>query len=397
MKYIFVLLTGFSLLLVGCGSEDHDHDDGIAYWTCPMHPEVKESEQTPCPLCGMDLTPVYADHDDHDDPAPRGRLRIDPVQRQLIGMQFDTVQTRHLKADIRTIGEIVPDERRYAEVTLRVMGYVEKTHVNETGVTVRRGQPLVTVYSPDLVSSQEDYLIALKRGNENLANRARERLRLLNMPESEILRLEENGEVLLEVMLTAPSTGVVMKNNARDGMQIMPGMMLYEIVDLSNVWLIASVYEDDLPFIYEGQNVQFEIQGLSNDLLSGKVNFIPPMVDRMTRTVPVRINVPNNHGRVKVDQYGWVFFERDLGEELSVHRDAILMTGRGEFVFKEIETGRFSPVEVHLGPRAGEYFKVLHGLDEGDRVVTSGRFFLDADARLRGIGAEAAAPAHQHE
>jgi len=436
MKHIILLIIGFSFLLIGCGSDDHDHDDGIAYWTCPMHPEIKEDEQTPCPLCGMDLTPVredddddhdveaeieywtcpmhpeiqedeagscpicgmdltpvYADHDDHEE--PRGRLRITPTQQQIIGMTYDTVMTRHLKPTIRTVGIVKRDERSEAEITVRVDGWIEKTHVNETGITVRRGQPLVTIYSPDLVTSQEDYLVALNRGSENIANRARERLRLLGMPDSEIKRIEESGEALLEVTLTAPFSGTVLKKNVRDGMKAMAGMMLYEIADLRNVWLMADVYEDDLPFISEGQDVEFTLQGNQGNSYNGRVAFIHQTINPMTRTLPVRIEVPNPDQSIKVDQYGWVSFINDLGERLTVHRDAVLKTGRRTVVFKELGRGRFEPIEVHLGPLAENYYEVLHGLENGDRVITSGRFWLDAESRLRGIGTEAV-PVHEH-
>ncbi len=445
MKYL-IFFIGFLFMfgIAGCSSDDHDHDDDIAYWTCPMHPEIKESEQTPCPLCGMDLTPVryddeddhdehvhrgdpeieywtcpmhpeiqedeagscpicgmdlvpvHADHDEHDiNDEPRGRLRISPTQQQIIGMTYDTVLTRHLEPTIRTVGRVKTDERREAEITLRVEGWIEKTHVNETGVNVRRGQPLVTIYSPDLVSSQEDYLLALNRDNRNVANRARERLRLLGMPASEIERLEEKGEALLEVTLTAPFDGTVLKKNVRDGMKVMPGMMLYEIADLRTVWLIADVYENDLPFISEGQSVQFTLQGNPGKSYDGRVAFIHPTIDPMTRTLPIRIEVSNPNQAIRLDQYGWVSFLNDLGDRLTVHKDAVLKTGRRTVVFKEQGRGRFEPVEVHLGPLAENYYEVLHGLEDGDIVVTSGRFWLDAESRLRGLGTEAV-PVHEH-
>ena len=449
MKYIlFSIVFLFIIGIAGCGSDDHEHDDGIAYWTCPMHPEIKEDEQTPCPLCGMDLTPVreddddeheqdhqhdqehehaegeieywtcpmhpeiqedeegscpicgmdlvpvHADHEEHEE--PRGRLRITPTQQQIIGMKYDTVEYRDITPTIRTVGRVRTDERREAEVTLRVEGWVEQTHINETGVTVRRGQPLVTVYSPELISSQEDYLVARKSGNENITKRGRERLRLLNMPESEIQKIEETGEPLMEVTLTAPFSGVVLKKNVRDGMKINPGTALYEIADLSTVWLIADLYEDDLPFVYEGQAVEFTLQGRPGNTANGTVSFIPPTIDPATRTLPVRIELNNNPDQhIKIDQFGWVTFKEHLENRLTVHRDAVLRTGQRDVVFKELGRGRFEPVEIHLGPLAGDYYEVLHGLDDGDRVVTSGRFWLDAESRLRGVGAEAM-PGHQH-
>jgi membrane fusion protein, copper/silver efflux system len=444
MKLLILILITVGFLVAGCSSKDHSHDDGIAYWTCPMHPEIKEDSQVGCPICGMDLTPVRQDDDDNhrhngtehreteieywtcpmhpeikdDEPgscpicgmdlipvsadrladiesSSQGRLRISPIQQQHIGMQYDSVKKRSLKSSVRTIGRIVPDERRVAEVTLRVMGYVEKTHVNETGIKVRNGQPLVTVYSPDLVSSQQDYMVALRSNNTELIKRSRERLRLLNMPESEIERLTSAGAPLEQVTLTAPFDGVVMMKNVRNGMQVMPGMMLYTIVDISHVWLIADIYEVDLPYIRTGQLVSFELQGIPGETFTGTVSFIPPMVNMMSRTVSVRIEIPNPQERIKIDQYGWVSFVEELGERLTVHRDAVLLTGKRAVVFKEVGRGRFDPTEVHLGPLAGEYYEVLHGLEENDRVVTSGRFFLDAESRLRGIGTTAV-EIHQH-
>lgn len=449
MKYIIFNLSILLILgiAVGCSSDDHDHDEGIAYWTCPMHPEIQEDEPGSCPICGMDLHPVREDDDDHEehtehqhtereieywtcpmhpeiqedepgscpicgmdltpiykdddiemDPEVIGSLRITPVQQQLIGVQYDSVQKRNLTRTVRTVGHVATDERRETEVTIRVSGYVEKTHVAETGVKVRRGDPLVTIYSPDLVSSQEDYLIALNSNNTNLIQRARERLRLLLMPESEIRRLEEKGESLLEVTLTAPFNGVVLKKNVRDGMRITPGMMLYEIVALDNVWLLADIYEEDLPFIREGQRATFDLQGRPGNNFEGHVTLIHPDINPRTRTLPVRIEVPNPDGSIRLDQYGWVTFHDELDEVLSVHRDAVLITGKRAVVFREAGNGRFELVEVHLGARANEYYHVLHGLDEGDRVVTSGRFFLDAESRLRGIGTRGApaAEVHQH-
>jgi membrane fusion protein, copper/silver efflux system len=442
MKYVLIIVIGMSVLLTGCGSDDHDHEDGIAYWTCPMHPEIRESEQTPCPLCGMDLTPVYEDtHDgtehDHDadgDPEidywtcpmhpeiredepgscpicgmdltpvladhgdggePQGRLRIAPRQQQIIGMTYDTVASRPFRPAIKTIGRITSDERLEAELTVRVEGWVERTHINETGISVRQGQPVVTIYSPDLVSSQEDFLIALRQGNESIANRARQRLRLLGMPDSEIQRIEQNGEALLEVTLSVPLNGTVLKKNVRDGMKVMPGMTLYEIADLSTVWLKADVYEDDVPSISVGQRVEFMLQGNPGKTYEGRVAFIPPTVDPMTRTLSVRIEVDNPDQSIKIDQYGRVSFISDLGERLTVHKAAVLNTGRRTVVFKELGRGRFEPVEVHLGLLADDYFEVLHGLEEGDRVVTSGRFWLDAESRLRGVGT-AAVQVHEH-
>lgn len=444
MKYmsflLVMLLAGGVLLLSSCGSGESQQEDDIAYytcpmhpeiqedqpgscpicgmnltpvrhdhpeaddqsqgeaqiehWTCPMHPEIKDDEPGSCPICGMDLVPVYADHEEHEEGSAATRaLRITPVQQQIIGMQYDTVKVRPLKKSMRTIGRLTHAEPNVTEIVTRVSGYIEKAFVIETGVHIHKGQKLVTVYSPELISAQQDYLLAWKGKNQRIASQARERLRLLNMPESEIKRLEEKGNPLQEVALMAPSSGHIMINNVRPGMKFQPGSMLYKINDHSTLWLLADIYEDDLPFVQLGQPVAFEIQGRPGETYQGTVVFIPPMMDPMTRTIPVRIEVPNPDFKLKMDQYARVNFVDDLDERLAVHRDAVFITGKRAVVFKEIGRGRFEPVEVHLGPLAGEYYEVLHGLNEGERVVTSGRFWLDAESRLRGVGAMAG---HEH-
>lgn len=340
----------------------------------------------------------HEDHSDHDgqmETEPGETIPITPVQQQLIGMQLDTVKARPLQKKIRTIGRLTHSEPNLSEIVTRISGYIEKTYVNETGIHVHKGQELMTVYSPELVSNQQDYLTAKEGNNPRLAERAKERLRLLHMPESEIERMEAKGEPLLEVALVSPVSGHIMIQNAVDGLKFEPGTMLYRINNHSKLWLLADIYENDLPFIQLDQEAEFEIEGRPGEMYRGTVDFIPPMINRETRTIPVRIKVENPEFKLKMNQYGEVSFSENLGETLSVHREAVLMTGKRAIVFKKIEEGRFEPLEVHLGRIAGDYYEVLHGLQNGDQVVTNGRFWLDAESRLRGAGA-APMMDHQH-
>jgi len=347
-----------------------------------------------------------ADHTEHEDstkhknhrentPNPGETFPITPAQQQLIGMQLDTVKNRTLQEHIRTIGRLEHAEPNLTEIVARISGYIEKTYVDETGIHVHKGQELVTVYSPELVSIQQDYLTALEGNNQRLAERARERLRLLHMPESEIKRMEAKGDPLLEVTLVSPVRGHIMIMNVKNGLKFEPGSTLYRLNNHSKLWLQADIYEEDLPFIKLGQNVEFEIQGRPGEKYEGTVDFIPPMMNNKSRTLPVRIEVPNPDFKLKMGQYGWVTFNKQMGETLSIHRDAVLKTGKRAIVFKKIEEGRFMPAEVQLGPMAGDYYRVLAGVENGDRVVTHGRFWLDAESRLRGIGVSTL-PGHQH-
>jgi len=366
-------------------ADSNDHTETVAF---------KQTSQT------------EADHTEHEDstkhknhqentPYPGETFPITPEQQQLIGMQLDTVKNRSLQEHIRTIGRLEHAEPNLTEIVARISGYIEKTYVDETGIHVHKGQKLVTIYSPELVSIQQDYLTALEGNNQRLAERARERLRLLHMPESEIKRMEAKGEPLLEVTLVSPVRGHIMKMNVRNGLKFEPGSTLYRLNNHSKLWLQADIYEEDLPFIKLGRNVEFEIQGRPGEKYEGTVDFIPPMMNNKSRTLPVRIEVLNPDFKLKMGQYGWVTFNKQLGETLSIHRDAVLKTGKRAIVFKKIEEGRFMPAEVQLGPMAGDYYRVLAGVENGDRVVTHGRFWLDAESRLRGIGVSTL-PGHQH-
>ncbi|MGF1669030.1 MAG: efflux RND transporter periplasmic adaptor subunit [Balneolaceae bacterium] len=386
--YLVILITG---ILIGsyfmfAGDNHADHDDHTE--TVPVN-QVSQTDKD------HSEHKAPGENDDQTESASGETFPITPVQQQLIGMQLDTVKNRSLQKHIRTIGRLTHSEPNLSEVVARVSGYIEKTFVNETGVHVHKGQKLMTVYSPELVSNQQDYLTALEGNNHRLAERARERLRLLNMPESEIERMEGKGEPLLEVSLVSPVSGHIMNHNVMDGLKFEPGSMLYRINDHTKLWLLADIYENDLPFIQLGQKVEFAIQGRPGEKYDGIVYFIPPMMNKTSRTIPVRIKVSNPDFKLKMDQYGWVTIHEQLGETLSVHRDAVLITGKRAVVFKAAVEGRFEPVEVHLGPIAGDYYQVLHGVEDGDRVVTNGRFWLDAESRLRGVGAEAM-PEHQH-
>lgn len=369
---------------------DHSHEMAES----DEHTETATSNQT-SQMEENQAEPVDStEHKNHSVNTSGDSFPITPHQQQLIGMQLDTVKVRPLQKHIRTIGRLEHAEPNLTEIVTRISGYIEKTYVDETGIHVHKGQELVTVYSPELVSIQQDYLSALEGNNQRLAERARERLRLLHMPESEIKRMEAKDEPLLEVTLVSPVMGHIMQMNVRNGLKFEPGSTLYRLNDHSKLWLQADIYEEDLPFIKLGQKVEFEIQGRPGEMYKGSVDFIPPMLNNKTRTLPVRIKVPNPDFKLKMGQYGTVTFSQDLGETLSIHRDAVLKTGKRAIVFKNIEEGRFMPVEVQLGSMAGDYYRVLAGVESGDRVVTHGRFWLDAESRLRGAGVESL---HEHQ
>jgi len=342
------------------------------------HPDHTESEQN--------QTTATQEQYDGQSQNENEQVSLTPRQQQLIGMEYDTVKVRPLERSFRTVGFLNHAEPNLSEIVPRVSGYIEEVYVGETGVHVMKGQDLLEIYSPELVSSQEDYLIALRRGNEEVARRARERLKLLYMQEEEIKRLEEKMEPLIKVKVKAPSRGHVMIMNVKKGMEFKPGDIFYRLNDHSRLWLHAEIYEDDLPFVEVGQEVEFEVEGRPGKNRTGVVSFMPPMANAKTRTIPVRIEVSNPDFSLKMNQYARVDFNNELGDKLTVHKSAVLRTGLRDVVFVETGKGRFEPVEVHLGLSSNEYYEVLHGLKEGDRVVTSGRFWLDAESRLRGSG-----------
>jgi membrane fusion protein, copper/silver efflux system len=329
-----------------------------------------------------------------------GAVAIPAVTRQLIGVRTAPVGYAPLEQEIRAVGIVEYDERKLTKVNLRVSGWIEQVFVNAIGQSVRAGQPLVTLYSPDLLATQDEYLLAVKAQAQlegsplpearqeaaTLVVSARERLRLWNLTDEQIGAIERRGKAERVLAVYAPSSGIVLKRQALPGNYVEPGTTLYELADLSTVWISGDIYESEITSVRLNQPAEVTFETYPGEAFRGKVAYIYPYVNEATRTVRVRMEFPNPHLKLKPGMYGNVVLGVDARRRLVVPKEAVLDSGLRQLVFLDLGQGVYQPYPVKLGRRSQEYVEVLEGINEGDRVVTSANFLLDAESKLASAG-----------
>lgn len=342
---------------------------------------------------GMDYLPVY-----ESERATPGQIQISPEKVQKLGVKTATVTERKLTHSIRALGSIQVDERRVHAVTPKFEGWIQHLYVNATGQNVKRGQPLLDIYSPELVTAQQEYLIArqgqqaLKMGSiqalataKNLAENALQRLHYWDIAPAQLQRLQNLEKPVDTLSLLSPVTGVVLDKPAQEGMRFMPGELLFRIADLSTVWLLADVFERDIAGVRLGQVVQVHINAYPERRFSGKVGFIYPTLATETRTVKVRVELPNTEGLLKPGLYGDLTLAAldDKPARLAVLDSAVIDSGTRQVVLLKRGEGQFEPRPVKLGLLADGYYAVLEGLTTGDEVVVHANFLIDAESNLK--------------
>jgi RND family efflux transporter MFP subunit len=345
---------------------------------------------------GMEVVPVEVE-ETAPPAAGRSPVHLTPEKIQLIGVRTEEVRSVPFDRTLRTVGRVVPDERRLHEVRTKFSGWVERLHVDFTGREVRRGQRLLDVYSPELLATQEEYLIALRTSRElagsrvpevasggaSLLESTRRRLLLWDISPSQVERLEKTGEPLKALTLTSPVDGHVVEKSVFQGSEVSPGMSLFRVADLSRVWVLADVYEYELPFVALGQRASFTLSYAPGKSWEGEITYVYPTLDPTTRTVKVRLELPNPDLVLKPDMYGDVEVHAELGTRLAVPDAAVLHTGERDIAFVSLPDGRFEPRVLSLGIRNEGSWEVREGLREGERVVTSGNFLIDSESRLK--------------
>jgi Cu(I)/Ag(I) efflux system membrane fusion protein len=344
---------------------------------------------------GMDYIPVYTDEGGGTVP---GTVTINPERIQMLGVRTEAASLRSMAHTVRAVGTVAADERRIGVVNPKFEGWIEKLLVNTTGQAVRRGDALLEVYSPDLVLAQREYLVSrsaaadmaradpVARDNAKaIAAAALSRLKNWDISADQLARLQRTGIATRTLTLSAPIGGIVMEKTALEGLHFGAGDMLYRIVDLSTVWLLAEVFEQDLAQIHPGQSAKITVQAYPGRVFDGRVAFVYPTVNAQTRTAKVRIEVPNPNLLLKTDMYATVEIAApaESATVLVVPDSAVLDTGARQTVLVDRGEGRFEPRTVKLGPRAGGYVAVLEGLRDGEKVVTGANFLIDAESNLR--------------
>jgi len=370
-----------------------DGDKGkVAYWVAPMDPTYIRNEPGKSPM-GMDLVPVY------ENDMAGSVIRIDPVTSQNMGLRMAPVEKQRLSRTVNTVAHLTYDEQKLFSVNAKVSGWIEKLYIDYEGKSVNAGQPLLEIYSPELVAAQREYLSALKnferlenaslesarKGASELLDAARDRLLLWDISEKQIEDLRRTGTVNKTMTLYSPADGYVITKSVIEGDKISPGMPLFKIADLSTVWAIAHIYDYELPFISMGKKARLTMPYLPGQEFDGRISFIYPYLDNKNRSVEVRIEIPNKSMALKPNMYGTVIIESRLpGERVVIPDQAVIHSGVRDLVFISLGDGKFMPREVKLGA-AGEdgLVEVVSGLNPGDVVVTSSQFMLDSESRLR--------------
>jgi len=451
---IVVLAIGFVILLFRggpaakpAGNEGQVHETSSAeatVWTCSMHPQIRLPASGQCPICGMDLIPASQNGDDEGGP---WELRLSQHARKLAGIETAEVRRTAIAHEIRMVGKVDYDEKRVGDITAWVPGRIDRLFVDFTGIEVRKGDHMVALYSPDLITAQQELRQALhsvRTGSESMKKSDRSRLEsvrrklsLLGLSDAQIHALEAQENPADHLTIESPMAGIVIEKHVKEGAYIKTGSPIYTVADLSRVWIILDAYESDLAWLRYGQDVEFEVEAYPGESFNGRIVFIDPTLNPQTRTVKVRIDMPNPDGRLKPDMFvrataqamispggkvidpslagKWICpmhpevvedrkvtchvcgmalaKAEDLGfataevteTPLVIPASAALITGERAVVYvaTDEEEGVFEGREVVLGPEAGDYFIVKSGLDEGERVVSNGAFKIDSELQIR--------------
>ena len=439
IKYFLITIIVIAALVGGwiyLKQKPHtgDHRSEPTLYTCPMHPQIVQDAPGNCPICGMTLVPIQNEpdkkdeHADHAKKEPEGnkaltaeeffkedaetdtqRFSIPQAKREMLGLSFVAVSKRKIAKEVRTTVRIVPDERRLYRIATKIEGWIKTLYVNQTGQFVEKGDPLFSIYSPQLLSTQYEYLSAkasvdeLSRTNDPILGNVREikqsayeRLRLYDMTDGQIRELEKKGEPANETVFYSPASGFITEKSILEGQKIMPNDSLVVIADMSRVWGEADIYETDLPYVKEGMPVDLSLSYFQDTVFKGKISFLYPYLDPSTRTLKARIDIPNPDYALKLEMYAEAKINYSIGEALAIPEQAVMRTGKEDYVFTEGPGDEIARKKIRLGIRSADgYYEVKSGLFEGEHIVASAKFLIDSESSLK-AAVEAAREAHQH-
>jgi len=350
-------------------------------YICPMHPDYVSDRPGNCPICGMKLIPA-SEKKKPMEHMKMGTIYISPQRQQLIGVKTKRVEKEEVEKTIRTVGRIEYDETKLAYVNLKYSGWIEELYADYVGKFVKKGEILMTVYSPDLIQAQEEYLQTIKNSDDYLKEKAFNKLILWGIDESEIKEIEKDG-ILLRFPIRSPISGFIIEKKALKGKFFKSGENLFKIADLRKVWVIADIYEYELELVEEGAVAEIELPYLPGKVFKGRVTYIYPDIDPLTRTAKIRIELSNPDYELKPGMYATVILRTKIGERLIIPKDAVLDSGKKKYVFIRKEGGYFEPRIIKLGAELDDYYIVEDGLEEGEEVVTSSNFLIDSESKLK--------------
>ncbi|HVT44534.1 MAG TPA: efflux RND transporter periplasmic adaptor subunit [Thermoanaerobaculia bacterium] len=381
--------TGSSIAAEAVADSGHIHGgDETAHYTCSMHPSVKQETAGTCPICSMDLIAVSKSE------IASGVIRVDEARRQKIGVKTAMVISRPMATAIRAVGKTAYDESRVRDITLKLDGFIERLYVDTTGQYVRRGQPLLALYSPDLYAAQQEYLLALRSQRASrssavpdradyLVRAARQRLRLWDFSDAQIDQVARTGRPLERMSVLSPYGGFVIEKRVVEGSAVKAGERVFRIAALDRIWVEADIYEKDLGLVRPGQTARVTLPYMPGRSFTARVTYVYPYLDPATRTGKVRLELPNPAGELKPEMYADVELQIPGGSRLMVPEPAVIQTGPRQLVFLDLGEGRLKPQQVQVGRKSDGYYEVLSGLKEGDRVIASANFLIASESRIR--------------
>lgn len=356
-----------------------------AKYVCPMHSQIIRDEPGSCPICGMDLVLKQIDMSEHEGP----NVKVSGAIQQAMNIRTAKIKRDTLWKYIKTVGMVQYDEDSLVHVHPRAAGWVEKLYVHAEGEPVTRGKNLLEIYAPDILDAQVDFLIALKQVSgravsKTQVNNARNRLRLLEVPESIIKRIQNDNSPHNTVPMLVPQTGVITHFNIREGMYVTPPTEMFTIADLSSIWVIVEVFEQQIAWVEKGKSAEITVPAYPGKSWEGKVDYLYPELDPKTRTLRVRLRFPNPDGLLKPDMFAQAaIYGGPKRDALVVPNAALIVTGKRTAVIKVEDDGVFKPVDVVLGMQHGDKAEVLSGLNAGDEIVVSGQFLIDSEANIQ--------------
>ena len=383
------------------GAEAKKAEEAKVQYTCAMHPFIIKDTPGTCPICGMALIKKVAGAAaSAEELAMLGHVSLSPTQTVMANVATTEAKVQSLVKEINAVGIVQYDQSRQAKVTAWVAGRIDKLNVNTVGALVSKGRPVAEIYSPDLVSAQQEYLLALKsreqfrnspipsiaQGGDGLVSSAKQRLKLMGVTDEQISGLEKGGQPNIRLPIYTPLSGVVIEKMAQEGQYVEVGMPLFSIADLSQVWAELELYENEFANIRLGQAVNIQSQSYPGQSFRGKVTFIYPFLDPKTRTVKVRVELSNPGLKLKPDMFVNATVRVPLGSGIVVPVTALMDTGRRQVVWVESQPGMFEPRDVKVGAREGDLVQILSGVKAGEKVASSGGYLIDSEAQLKGTG-----------
>lgn len=388
--------------------QNHLEQTAKPFYTCPMHPFIIKDKPGTCPICGMELIKKLADAQTSAVQTPEqkqqadmlGQVSVSAVQRVMANVATVEAKKSTLNKEIDAVGIVQYDQSRQAKVTAWIAGRIDRLEVNTVGALVSRDKPVAEVYSPDLVATQQEYLLAVKsrdqlknssipsisQNGDGLVASARQRLMLFGVKERQIAALEKAGKPNISLPVYTPISGIVIEKLVQQGQYVNVGEVLFNIADLSKVWVEVEVYENEFPNVHLGQQVEIRSQSFPGKPFIGKIAYIYPFLDPKTRTVKARVEMPNPGMKLKPDMFVNAVIKVPLGSAIVVPVTAVMDTGKRQVVWVESSPGVFEPRDVEVGQRTDDKIQILSGIRTGDKVAVSGGYLIDSESQLKGGG-----------